>query len=77
MAWARIGNRCIHRGWDRCALKGQYAPHDRGSAHQGIHVVATAAGGDQSLPGKGGTIIAKVDCVNMFEGYADTIWVSR
>lgn len=37
-------------------------------------MVATVAGGGQSLPGKGGTIIAKVDCVNMVEGYAYTIW---
>lgn len=43
-------------------------------AIQGIRVVATAADGGQSLPGKGGKIIATVHYVNMVEGYAYTIW---
>ena len=43
-------------------------------AIQGISVTAMAADGTQALPGTGGTITARVDYVNMVEGYAYTIW---
>lgn len=43
-------------------------------AIQGIRVVAKTADGGQSLPGKGGKIIATVEYVNMVEGYPYTIW---
>lgn len=43
-------------------------------AIQGIRVVAKAADGGQSLPGKGGKIIATANYVNLVEGYPYTIW---